>query len=127
MGTVVDLTCDICRAQSEDHQHLFYDCAYSVECCRLLHRRLNVSFPMGDLVRWYSSARCPKIVRKVSGACHVYLAYFIWRVRNEARLKQFVRRPEHVIQLIITDVKARFYRLNVSPLKSADRDWFDKI
>ncbi|XP_074298553.1 uncharacterized protein LOC141629451 [Silene latifolia] len=127
MGTVVDLTCDICRTQSEDHQHLFYDCAYSAECCRLLHQRLLINFPMSDLVRWYSSARCPKLLRKISGASHVYLVYIIWRVRNEARLKLFVRRPEHVIQLIITDVKARFYILNVSPLKVTDKGWLDKL
>ncbi|XP_074266672.1 uncharacterized protein LOC141589952 [Silene latifolia] len=127
MGTLVDLMCDICRARNEDHQHLFYDCAYSTECCRLLPQRLNINFPMNDLVRWYFSARCPKLHRKIIGACHVYFVYFIWRVRHEARLKLYVRKPEHVIQHIITDVKARFYRLNVSTLKPADRGWLDNV
>ncbi|XP_074304355.1 uncharacterized protein LOC141639064 [Silene latifolia] len=127
MGFTADLICDICASSNEDHDHLFYSCAYSVRCCRLLQQQLHVSFNLPKLVHWFSSARLTGLQRRFMGACHVALIYYVWMVRNEARLNSYVRRPEDMVNQIMQDIHNRFLRLNLSAVQSKDLIWLQSL
>ncbi|XP_074314014.1 uncharacterized protein LOC141649218 [Silene latifolia] len=123
MGLMVDTQCDICRMLPEDHQHLFSGCVYFKECSRLLQQQLKINVPVDAMISWYSTARISKLIRRVVGACYVSMIYQIWKVRNEARLKMFVRQPSVLIQQVISDVKNRMQRLNKTKYTGRDKDW----
>ncbi|XP_074265750.1 uncharacterized protein LOC141588194 [Silene latifolia] len=125
MGMNVDPLCDICRVCSEDHQHLFVDCSYFLYYFKLLLDSLRLNVQPATVAHWFSNARnVPKLQKRVFGATYVALLYQIWMCRNEARVSQFVRRPEIVVQQVLNGVKLRFQRLNVSKLKHRDSVWF---
>ncbi|XP_074300300.1 uncharacterized protein LOC141631540 [Silene latifolia] len=123
MGITSDSLCEICLVQHEDHIHLFGGCDYFKNCCRILQQSLKISTFPQDMVHWFSSARKTKLQRRFIGACFVGLVYAIWRVRNEARIDHYVRRPSMVIKAILAEVFARFNRRNITRLKQQDIDW----
>ncbi|XP_074291072.1 uncharacterized protein LOC141617833 [Silene latifolia] len=127
MGILADLTCDICANSNEDHAPLFYSCSYSVRCCSLLQQQLHISFNFSELVHWYSTARLPRLQRRFIGAYHVAMIYWIWMVRNEARVHSYVRRPEDVVNQILQDIHTRFLRLNLSVLHTKDLTWLQSL
>ncbi|XP_074300681.1 uncharacterized protein LOC141631981 [Silene latifolia] len=127
MGLLIDGTCDVCNILPEDHRHLFHVCTYSTACWHILHQKLHITFPLDNLVTWFSAARLSKMQKRFIGACHVYMFYFIWKVRNEARIKSYVRRPEAVVQMVLRDIKARLFRCNTSKLKQRDAIWFQQL
>ncbi|XP_074283289.1 uncharacterized protein LOC141607841 [Silene latifolia] len=127
MGILADLTCDIYASSNEDHEHLFYYCPSSVRCCSLLQQQLHISFNFSELVHWFSVAKLNGLQRRFIGACHVALIYWIWTVRNEARVLSYVRRPEDVVNQIMQDIHTRFLRLNLSVLHVKDLVWLQSL
>ncbi|XP_074315357.1 uncharacterized protein LOC141651551 [Silene latifolia] len=127
MGILADLTCDICANSNEDHDHLFYSCPYSVRCCSLLQQQLHISFNFSELVHWFFAVRLTGLQRRFIGACHVAMIYWIWMVRNEARVHIYVRRPEDVVNQIMQDIHTRFLRLNLSVLHTKDLAWLQSL
>ncbi|XP_074288077.1 uncharacterized protein LOC141613236 [Silene latifolia] len=127
MGITTDSLCEICCVQPEDHFHLFGGCDYFKTCCRLLQLSLKFSSFPQYMVHWFSSARKTKLQRRFLGACYVGLVYAIWRVRNEARIDHYVRRPSSVIKAILAEVLARFNRGNITSLKQQDLAWIRSI
>ncbi|XP_074301564.1 uncharacterized protein LOC141632964 [Silene latifolia] len=108
MGLGIDQSCPICAALPETHMHLLCECEYSKACLSLLQ---NVT----------------KLQRRFAGACHVALVYWIWRVRNESRLDLVVKSPAIIVQMVLTEIKSRFLKHNISILKSKDKIWFEGI
>ncbi|XP_074302888.1 uncharacterized protein LOC141637223 [Silene latifolia] len=124
MGMIVAPLCEICRVCSEDHQHFFVDCSYFLYCFNLLLASLRMTVQPANVVHWFSNARnVTKLQKRVFGAAYVALLYQIWMCRNEAKVSQFVKRPEVVVQQVLKDVKLRFHRLNMSKLNQRDSSW----
>ncbi|XP_074298306.1 uncharacterized protein LOC141629161 [Silene latifolia] len=104
---LTDVTYPICQLYNESHSHLMFECDYAKACLSLMQQQLQISFRFPDLVAWYSAGRrVTKLQRKYTGACHVALIYWLWRVRNEALMDQFVRSPKMIIKQILSEVKA---------------------
>ncbi|XP_074277967.1 uncharacterized protein LOC141601571 [Silene latifolia] len=127
MGITNDPLCDICRLHPEDHHHLFYACEYALACSRMLQNAMKISLPGSGLVQWFSRARRSKFQRRYIGACYVGMFYYIWRIRNEARIDHCIRAPAQVVKLIISEVQSRFTRRNCNKLKSSDIAWLNSI
>ncbi|XP_074302856.1 uncharacterized protein LOC141636686 [Silene latifolia] len=127
MGLVGDTSCPICLLDPKSHHHLVYDCVYARTCFRLLQDRLGFKFSLLHLVPWFSTGRRTKLQRIFIGSCCVALIYWIWRIRNKARVDNVVRRPEVVILQIIKDIKTRFMRRNSTILRSRDRAWLQLL
>ncbi|XP_074292385.1 uncharacterized protein LOC141619256 [Silene latifolia] len=116
MGLVIDHICPIYSGFPESHDHLVNDCEYAKACTRLLQQHLHISYKIKDLVQWYNPGRkATKLQRRFAGACYVALIYWIWRVRNEARVDMMVRRPDAIVQLILAEVKTSFGSVNQWP------------
>ncbi|XP_074304759.1 uncharacterized protein LOC141639570 [Silene latifolia] len=126
MGLVVDPVCPICCLLPESHSHLVYECSYAKTCFCLLQRKLGCTVNPLHLVSWFSTSRMTKMQRRIIGACYIALIYWIWRIRNEARVDGSIWRPEVVILRIVADIKTRFLKHNVQPLRSRDRVWIQQ-
>ncbi|XP_074271545.1 uncharacterized protein LOC141595478 [Silene latifolia] len=128
MGLMIDQNCPICSSSPESHAHIVNECVYAKVCIRLLQKYLHINFRMQDLVHWYSAGRkVTKLQRRFAGACHVALIYWIWRIRNEARLDMVVRSPDAIVKLSMDEVKTRFLKQNTKPLKIKDQTWFQAL
>ncbi|XP_074315294.1 uncharacterized protein LOC141651482 [Silene latifolia] len=127
MGITTDPMCDICRLHPEDHHHLFYACEYALACSRILQEALGISLPVPGLIQWFSRARRSKFQRRYIGACYVGMFYYIWRIRNEARIDHYIRAPAQVVKIILSEVHSRFNRRNCNKLKHSDIEWLNSI
>ncbi|XP_074305761.1 uncharacterized protein LOC141640983 [Silene latifolia] len=68
--------------------------------CRLLQKALRINLSGSDLVHWVSRTRRSKFQRRYIRACYVELFYYIWRVRNEARIDHYIRAPAKSVLLM---------------------------
>ncbi|XP_074318524.1 uncharacterized protein LOC141655338 [Silene latifolia] len=128
IGCPIHLVCSTCCQPSETHSHLVYECPYVIECFKLLHCRLYICLRVQELVHWFSTVRrLSKFQKRFIGACHVALIYWIWRIRNEAKMNVVVRRPEALVSQVLHDIKARVLALNTAPLLSRDQAWFQNL
>ncbi|XP_074291347.1 uncharacterized protein LOC141618137 [Silene latifolia] len=128
MGFGHDSICYLCDGADENHNHLFYQCPFSIRCVDLLQHQLGVQFPVFDLCNWNArEGRWSQLQRRIIRACHVGLIYAIWRARNKARLDHFVSRPKWVVYQVIKEVTASFWARNTSVLTTRDVDWLKKI
>ncbi|XP_074301105.1 uncharacterized protein LOC141632457 [Silene latifolia] len=128
MGLAVEKICPICLLADESHGHLVYDCVYAKTCTSLLQNNLHTVLRLQDLVCWFSEGRrISKMRKRYVGACHVALIYWIWRIRNEARLDHLVRRPELIVHQLLQDVKTRFLTQNFSIMGARDKNWFHSL
>ncbi|XP_074283485.1 uncharacterized protein LOC141608034 [Silene latifolia] len=87
-------------------------------------------FGIKDLKNWnvaFLGKTVTKMQKKYMGACYLALYYYVWRTRNEARLKGMVRRPEGVVKHILNDISHRFHRINARKFKARDLEWIHKI
>ncbi|XP_074315530.1 uncharacterized protein LOC141651729 [Silene latifolia] len=51
-GLPIDGICDLCAMHTEDHNHLFYHCAFSIRSWAILRQWLCVSLPPQDILHW---------------------------------------------------------------------------
>ncbi|XP_074277916.1 uncharacterized protein LOC141601525 [Silene latifolia] len=128
MGLAVEKIFPICLLANESHGHLVYDCVYAKTYTSLLQNSLHTVFTLQDLVCWFSAGRrISKMRKRYVGACHEALIYWIWRIRNEARLDHFVGRPELIVHQILQDVKTRFLKQNFTIMGARDKNWFHSL
>ncbi|XP_074265940.1 uncharacterized protein LOC141588395 [Silene latifolia] len=128
MGCAIDPVCSTCCQADETHSHLVCECPYAIECFRLLHCRLHTDLRVHELIHWFSTVRrISKFQKRFIGACHVALIYWLWRVRNEAKMNAVVRRHEVLVLQILHDIKARVLALNTAPLLPRDYTWLQNL
>ncbi|XP_074313447.1 uncharacterized protein LOC141648618 [Silene latifolia] len=128
MGFSIDPVCPTCCQAPETRSHLIYERAYAIKCFKLLHSRLHIRFRVQDLVHWFSTVRrLTKLQKRFISACHVALIYWLWRIRNEARMNAVVRRSEVLVLQVLHDIKARVLALNNAPLLPRDQAWFQNL
>ncbi|XP_074304001.1 uncharacterized protein LOC141638486 [Silene latifolia] len=97
-GLPIDGVCDLCDMHTEDHNHLFYHCAFSIRCWDILRQWLSVSLPTQDILHWCVKWRCRSLLKKhLVFAAVVAFLYNIWRVRNLCRVDMVVHSPTQEI------------------------------
>ncbi|XP_074305703.1 uncharacterized protein LOC141640924 [Silene latifolia] len=108
-GLPIDGVCDLCAMHTEDHNHLFYHCAFSIRCWDILRQWLSVSLPTQDILHWCVKWRCRSLLKKhLVFAAVVAVLYNIWRVINLCRVDLVVHSPTQVMKEVKTSVQARF-------------------
>ncbi|XP_074270935.1 uncharacterized protein LOC141594846 [Silene latifolia] len=128
MGFGQDASCFLCDNAPEDHNHLFFHCAFSQRCMRALQLRLRTTFPPQMFEQWYKSGQGKsKLQHNFVSVCFVNLVYEIWHSRNIARIHGKVLHPEFIISQTIVNVKHRWSRRNRSVLKRSDQVWMDRL
>ncbi|XP_074297021.1 uncharacterized protein LOC141627693 [Silene latifolia] len=124
MGFCHDPTCYLCLAADENHDHLFYNCPFSLQCISSIQKRLGVHFTASNLSYWAANGRMrSKLQRNIIVACHVGVTYAIWNARNKVRIDAYVMRPDYIVKKVIKDVVMRFWAKNTSGLSDRDVRW----
>ncbi|XP_074318491.1 uncharacterized protein LOC141655304 [Silene latifolia] len=128
MGGDPDMTCYLCHNATENHNHLFFRCSFSSRCVSLLQAKLQVDFNPNDIMQWNSRGRRRSILRRrIICACHVYLTYLIWQVRNKARLMQQVTHPRVIVPQAIQGILSRFWARNSSAITTSHETWIRNL
>ncbi|XP_074306227.1 uncharacterized protein LOC141641468 [Silene latifolia] len=106
--------CFLCGVAAEDHSHLFFQCAYSEICCKLISDWCKVRLPTQDCVQWWISARYRSLgMKQIIGVILTSLVYHIWMCRNTSRCDQVVLRPDLLVLKVKNDVCSRLSCCNL--------------
>ncbi|XP_074271080.1 uncharacterized protein LOC141595002 [Silene latifolia] len=128
MGGYANMECYLCNMEDENHEHLFFYCAFSSRCSFLLQQWTHVKLNPKDLVGWNNRGRRHSVLRRrLMCAFFVMLVYLIWKARNRARILAYVTHPTRLVQQAIKDVLSRFWARNQKQLTREDATWIQKL
>ncbi|XP_074278530.1 uncharacterized protein LOC141602115 [Silene latifolia] len=118
--------CYLCGAKEETHDHLFFDCVFSVKCKNLVSSLCKVRFPNQNSIEWWLNCRSRNIGRKKGMAVILAsLYYWIWTARNKCRVDGFLWRPEFILQRVRSDCCMRLSMIKSTNAKFVT--WFASI
>ncbi|XP_074288747.1 uncharacterized protein LOC141613903 [Silene latifolia] len=103
-GCCTDDWCILCQRQPETVEHLFTSCVYSVRVQRCLLHWFGGTFTTVDRL---SAENRNTLQWKFKVAMFNAYHYFIWFQRNNARINDWLSRPEVVAVRIEDDIKRR--------------------
>ncbi|XP_074293342.1 uncharacterized protein LOC141620341 [Silene latifolia] len=107
-GVISDAKCDMCLDQHEDHQHLLYECAFSVQCWTSLQDWVGIKLPRSGILEWRLKWWCRSLMRKQMVLSAILgLVYHVWYAHNIYRLEQRLPRPSVLIAMVKEDIQAR--------------------
>jgi hypothetical protein len=105
------MCCLLCYSDMEYHNHLYFECAFSMRIWILIGNKLNRSdMPLiwADILAWISSIAASKSVSNM--VCKLIIAssiYHIWRERNNRYHGRNARPHDVVFSTIVEDVRYR--------------------
>ncbi|XP_074265569.1 uncharacterized protein LOC141588008 [Silene latifolia] len=103
-GCCEDDLCILCQRQTEIVEHLFTSCTYTVTVQHHLLQWYGGSFPTVDSL---IADNRNSIQWRIKVAMFNAFQYFIWFQRNNARINEWLLRPEVVARRIEEDIKRR--------------------
>ncbi|GJT65294.1 putative reverse transcriptase domain-containing protein [Tanacetum coccineum] len=127
VGPNVDLNtlcCKLCDAQTDSHEHLFFECPYAARIWILI-RSLGgmelISPRLHDIISYLQPIAHPRNARSVIGQILVAAAaYFIWVELNNRVFKNSTRSPEELRDAIIVTVQLKLL-LNLYVMKLGNK------
>ena len=118
----IDLTCVLCKAGLESHNHLFFECSYSVGIWSSLMGKCGectLRFPWPIFIEWaatnWKGKFLPVAVKKL---CLIGAVYAIWRERNNRIFKNESKSPMVILKDIINIVRKRLLSMDLKPSPS---------
>ncbi|XP_010667596.1 uncharacterized protein LOC104884609 [Beta vulgaris subsp. vulgaris] len=131
IGVCEDELCLICGDHAETHEHQFFNCHFSKECvsrikawCGVQHQSLSFF----QIIDWIARRRRgSKIRRFVQAAAMEAIAYYIWRVGNEAYWVHKVQSINYTVKHIQNIVKARSLCCLPKKVSSRDKEWIESL
>ncbi|PWA58266.1 poly(ADP-ribose) polymerase [Artemisia annua] len=125
-----DVNCSLCGNETESHQHVFFECAFSLELWSKFKELIRMEFApnsLSDIIRFVCDRPINRSVwsilqRLVIGA----LVYFVWQERNLRRFQQKNRPINELFGIIRDNVRLRLLSLkirNSSQAKEAAGLW----
>ncbi|XP_074292090.1 uncharacterized protein LOC141618932 [Silene latifolia] len=128
LGVLSQNVCYLCGLQEESHQHLFFECIYSMKCIRAVSAWCMVELPHRYCIQWWiewrQSSLCRKKIVAVILACSMYQ---IWYARNICRLEGYLQRPGRLGQCVKQDCIRRMKNLVFKCKNSRVMQWIDNI
>ncbi|XP_074297842.1 uncharacterized protein LOC141628629 [Silene latifolia] len=128
MGVINQNLCYFCGVQEESHQHLFFECSYSLAFIQAVSDWCKVGLPQIDCIKWWvdwrQSSMCRKKVVGVILACSMYV---IWSARNTCRIEGYLHRPERLGQLVKKESISRLHNVEFKCNSSRVKQWLDDI
>ncbi|XP_074284008.1 uncharacterized protein LOC141608566 [Silene latifolia] len=122
-GLDVEDSCFMCAQTAESIDHLMCDCVYSRRIIQEINQRLQLMFPITDLLGWCNQKTGTKLQKGLQFALLWGIVYSIWQQRNKRRMEGMLQRPERVAKYVIEEVKARLNGRDFRMLTKTDIDW----
>ncbi|XP_074283490.1 uncharacterized protein LOC141608038 [Silene latifolia] len=108
-------------SNTEQIEHLFFNCLYSRKVIIRVGERLGISLPWHDLLTWGLGIMGSKTKKGIVNATINACIYHLWKQRNQSRHELTLLRPDKVALQIIEKMHSRV-NLKVSrPVKDNDR------
>nr|XP_043609703.1 uncharacterized protein LOC122581539 [Erigeron canadensis] len=120
-----DFKCVFCSVTADNHEHLFFQCAYVKSVWRELQRYMfqmqggdRMQSVISNLARFKDSKNIGVIVNKLMVAAAVY---FIWQERNARVFKNQIRNKEVLCQNIMDSVRCKMMTIKVRNTRNVQR------
>ncbi|XP_074313707.1 uncharacterized protein LOC141648898 [Silene latifolia] len=128
MGILVTNCCEVCGVMAEDHNHLFFGCAFSKQCLLLIQLWCKVLLPAQDCIHWWITWRIHSATKKkVIGIILASLMYHLWQHRNTCRIDQVVLKPMVLVQRLKQDVRARLQVIDLQCKNRTVLEWVKEL
>ncbi|XP_074292925.1 uncharacterized protein LOC141619803 [Silene latifolia] len=122
-GLEVEDSCFLCAQTAESIDHLLCAYVYSRKLIQEMSQRMQIIFPVTDLLGWCTQRKGTKLQKGVQVALLWGIVYSIWQQRNKSRMEGVLLRPEGVANQVIEEVKARLRGRDFRVLTKTDLDW----
>ncbi|XP_048502717.1 uncharacterized protein LOC125498533 [Beta vulgaris subsp. vulgaris] len=126
-----DDVCSICQTQIETHNHLLFQCEFSIRLLlQLVLRWLKLKWVDRTLIMWYKMIgrrNCSGFRRKVYTTTLNATVYAIWHSRNDAVWNAKVNNPRNVYDKIRRDVICRVKAHSGTKINSKDSVWWENL
>ncbi|XP_074300447.1 uncharacterized protein LOC141631711 [Silene latifolia] len=120
--------CLLCGLMDESHTHLFFSCAFSCRCLKLVSDWLGVDIPGQNTVSWWLNMRCRSmLLKKITGASICSLFYHVWFARNRCLHDQVLMLPKVVFQTIKNVICTRVRKVVSSKVQVKNAQLIGKL
>ncbi|XP_074298562.1 uncharacterized protein LOC141629462 [Silene latifolia] len=107
-GMVTNGLYEFCLDKQETHEHILYQCEYSMRCWQLLQQWLGMTFPVHNLITWCIRWRCKSLLKKqVVMASIMTLIYHLWYAWNVCRVEAKIEAPWSLVKRIKEEICVR--------------------
>lgn len=130
LGVLEENKCLLGADGEESHNHLFFQCSYSVQCLELVKSWLHLSSAQVLLQRqWFilQKSRRTGLQKRVIVVVFSGLVYSIWWARNEAVWNQVVWRPETLFKRMKNFVQLIIKLVMPQKVSSREKQWLERI
>nr|XP_043611868.1 uncharacterized protein LOC122583539 [Erigeron canadensis] len=105
------LCCSLCKKGPDSHDHLFFECSYSLQVwysIRHLANMQHISERWDDITAWLIPISTSKSGYSVTGRLLVAaLAYYIWQERNNRMFTNLERTPGQLKEAVESTVRLK--------------------
>ncbi|XP_074298606.1 uncharacterized protein LOC141629519 [Silene latifolia] len=112
---------------SEDLDHLFFGCDYSLRIVQHLQQNTGLNLPVGNVLDWCLQDTGTKMKRGVKAGMIVGAIYHVWHHRNKCRNEGVLLRPQKVATNIVDDMKLRVHGKDRRKLTILELDWLKGV
>ncbi|GKB65773.1 putative reverse transcriptase domain-containing protein [Tanacetum coccineum] len=112
---LASLKCPLCDTQRDSHEHLFFECNFSLKVWLLIHNLAgmdNVQPILDDITSWFIPIAAKRTFDSIVGKLlFAAAAYHIWIKRNNQLFKNARRSPEEIRDVIVVIVRLKLVKL----------------
>ena len=105
------LRCSLCKTQPDSHEHLFFECPFSLQVWNLVMgeaRMTGISPKWSDIVAWLLPiSKQNKVATIVGRLILAASSYFVWQERNNRIHGNGTRNPDVVARVILDMVRLK--------------------
>nr|GEY81577.1 RNA-directed DNA polymerase, eukaryota, reverse transcriptase zinc-binding domain protein [Tanacetum cinerariifolium] len=113
----VDTKCSLCELGSESHNHLFFECRYSLEVWQEFKDVVRLDFApntLSDIIIYLSGRPINRSIWSVLQRLVIgFMAYFIWHERNLQKFQDKCRPVRDLCGIIRDNVRLRLISLKI--------------
>ncbi|KAJ0548500.1 putative reverse transcriptase zinc-binding domain-containing protein [Helianthus annuus] len=117
-GSMDLMCCLLCKRDMDSHSHLFFECSYSNQIWCSVRKKVGMNHIQGkweDIVTWLIPILSSKSAHIVAAKLVlVASAYYIWQERNARFLKNQLRTPEKVEEIIVETVRLKLQEWKIT-------------
>ncbi|XP_074318267.1 uncharacterized protein LOC141655067 [Silene latifolia] len=126
-GVDIDASCWLCGQASEDLDHLFFGCVYSLRVVQHLQQKTGLVLPVGNCLNWCLQDTGTSMQRGVKAGLILGATYQVWQQRNKCRHEGVLLRPQQAAANIVKDMKMRVHGKDWRQLNRLEIDWLIEV
>ncbi|XP_074291091.1 uncharacterized protein LOC141617853 [Silene latifolia] len=126
-GVDIDDRCWLCGQASEDSDHLFFGCDYSLRVVQHLQQKTGLQLPVVSVLDCCVQDIGTKLQRGVKAGMVLGAIYHVWHHRNKCRNEGILLRPQKVAANIVEDMKLIVHGKDRRKISTLEIDWLKDV